>query len=62
MNSTKEQREGFARFLDTIAASAFLGAILGLTGRSPMTWYEVSILFAVCPILLVFSFILRGKK
>ena len=34
MNSTKEQREGFARFVDTVAASAFLGGILGLTGRS----------------------------
>ena len=62
MKSTKEQREGFARFVDTVAASAFLGGILGLTGRSPMTWYEITVLFVVCPILLAFSFILRGKK
>jgi hypothetical protein len=60
--STKEQREGLSRFFDTIAASAFVGAVLGITGRSPMTWYEIAVLLATCPILLSFSYFLRGKK
>jgi hypothetical protein len=60
--STKEQREGLSRFFDTIAASAFVGGILGITGRSAMTWYEITALFVTCPILLTFSYFLRGKK
>lgn len=57
----KEQKEGLARFLDTIAASAFIGAVVGSTGHSPLTSLEISILFAVCPILLTMSFFLRKQ-
>jgi hypothetical protein len=60
--STKEQREGLSRFFDTLAASAFVGAVLGITGRSPMVWYEIAVLLVTCPILLSFSYFLRGKK
>jgi len=34
---TKEQKEGLARFIDTIAASAFIGGVVGLTGHSPLS-------------------------
>ncbi len=55
----KEQKEGLARFIDTIAASSFIGGVVGLTGHSPLTSWEVITLFATCPILLVLSWILR---
>ncbi len=55
----KEQKEGLARFIDTIAASSFIGGVVGLTGHSPLTPWEVIALFATCPILLVLSWILR---
>lgn len=58
---TKEQKEGLARFLDTIAASAFIGAIVGFTGHSPLSGWEIATLLAVCPILLSFSFFILRK-
>ncbi len=61
MQIGKEQKEGFARFLDTIAASAFIGAIVGLTGHSPLKTSEMVVLFALCPILLGMSFFLRKQ-
>jgi len=59
MKFSKEQKEGLARFLDTIAASAFVGAVVGSTGHSPLSNLEISVLFTVCPILLSMSFHLR---
>lgn len=56
---SKEQKEGLARFLDTIAASAFVGGVVGLTGHSPLSTWEVITLFAICPILLALSWKLR---
>jgi len=56
---TKEQKEGLARFIDTIAASAFIGGVVGLTGHSPLSIWEVITLFAICPILLSLSWKLR---
>ena len=50
---SKEQKEGLARFMDTIAASAFIGGVVGLTGHSPLSAWEVATLFAICPILLL---------
>lgn len=38
---SKEQKEGLARFIDTIAASAFIGGV-GLTGHSPLSTWDVS--------------------
>lgn len=58
---SKEQKEGLARFLDTIAASAFIGAVVGSTGHSPLSNVEIGVLFAVCPILLGMSFFLRKQ-
>ncbi|MET3516476.1 hypothetical protein ABIC63_004275 [Pseudacidovorax sp. 1753] len=56
---SKEQKEGLARFLDTIAASAFIGGVVGLTGHSPLSPLEIGMLFVVCPIILVLSWTLR---
>jgi hypothetical protein len=56
---TKEQREGLARLLDTIAASAFVGGVVGLAGHSLISPMEVVVLFVVYPILLTFAWKLR---
>jgi hypothetical protein len=61
MKFSKEQKEGLARFFDTIAASALIGAVVGSTGHSPLTSLEVGVLFSVCPILLAMSFFLRKQ-
>lgn len=58
---SKEQKEGLARFLDTVAASAFIGAVVGSTGHSPLSTIEIIVLFAMCPILLGMSFFLRKQ-
>lgn len=59
MKFSKEQKEDLARFLDTIAASAFVGAVVGSTGHSPLSRMEIGTLFAVCPITIIMSFFLR---
>lgn len=56
---SKEQKEGLARFLDALAAAAFIGGVVGATGHSPLTILEVIALFTTCPILLVISWRLR---
>jgi hypothetical protein len=58
----KEQREGLARFSDTIAASVFIGAIVGLAGYNSIKFFEIAVMFVACPILLVFSYVLRRQK
>lgn len=62
MKFSKEQAEGLARFIDTIAASAFVGGIVGATGHSPLTSLEIGMLLASCPVLLVASLFLRKPK
>ena len=59
MKVSKEQKEGLARFLDTIAASAFIGAVVGHYGHSALTIFEIRYLYVACPILLTLSFFLR---
>ena len=62
MKFSKEQYEGFARFLDTIAASALIGAVVALTGHSVLSFWELTTLFAICPILLGAAAYLRRPK
>lgn len=62
MKFSKEQSEGLARFIDTIAASAFIGAIVGASGHSAIERLEVFELLVICPILLLASFFLRRPK
>lgn len=56
---SKEQKEGLARFLDSLSAAAFIGGVVGATGHSPLSALEIGALFATCPILLVISWKLR---
>jgi len=59
MRFAKEQKEGIARVLDTLAVSALIGAVVGSTGHSPLSTIEIATLFVICPILLTFAFFLR---
>jgi len=61
MNSTysKDHKEGLARFLDTIAASTFIGGVVGLAGHSLLSQLEVVTLFVTYPLLLTFAWKLR---
>lgn len=59
MKFAKEQKEGIARFLDTIAPSAFIGAVVGTTGHSVLTVLEIIVLLLVCLTLLGLSLFLR---
>ena len=61
MKYAKEQKEGVARFLDTIAASAVIGAVVGTTGHSVLSAFEITVLFLACPTLLGLSFYLRRQ-
>jgi hypothetical protein len=62
MKFTKEQSEGLARFLDTLAASAVIGAVVGATGHSDLSLAEIFGLLALCPALLSMSIYLRRPK
>lgn len=62
MKFNKEQREGVARSLDTLATSCLIGATIGVTGHSEITWFELSLLFFATPLLYSFSFLVRGLK
>jgi hypothetical protein len=62
MKFTKEQGEGLSRFLDTIAASALIGAVVGATGHSALSTVEIFGLIFLCPLLLSMSFYLRRPK
>jgi hypothetical protein len=57
---SKEQKEGLARFLDALATAALIGAVVGATGHSPLSFWEMSVLFTACPILLTFTWKLRS--
>jgi hypothetical protein len=59
MKFSKEQREGFARFIDTVAASALIGGIVGATGHSSLSAMEIATLLLICPILLCASAYVR---
>ena len=58
----KEQKEGFARFIDTTAAAAFIGAVVGMTGHSSISKNEIGLLVASTIILLSTSLKLRRSE
>jgi hypothetical protein len=62
MKFSKEQSEGLARFLDTLAASAVIGAVVGATGHSNLSLGEIIGLLTLCPTLLSMSIYLRRPK
>jgi len=57
----KEQREGLARLFDTLTASAVVGLVVGLSGRTVLTLWEIVALCIISPILLTLSLFLRKK-
>jgi hypothetical protein len=59
MQISKEQKEGLARVLDTLAVSAIIGALVGHAGYSLVTPIQVTLLYLASPILLAFAFLLR---
>lgn len=59
---SKEQCEGLARFFDTIAASAMIGAIVAVSGRGDLKVWEVWLLFVACLTMLAGSLFLRRSK
>jgi hypothetical protein len=60
---SKEQSEGLARFVDTIAASAFIGAVVASTGsRGELKTYQIVFLFVACFTMLLGSLYLRRPK
>lgn len=59
MKFTKEQAEGLARFTDTLASAALIGAVVGASGHSLLSRNEVIALLVICPILLTASLFLR---
>jgi hypothetical protein len=59
MKFNKEQREGLARFCDTLAASATVGSIVGATGHSALQNIEICGLIIVTPLLLAIGYKIR---
>ena len=62
MEFNKEQREGVARSLDTLGTSAVVGAVVGLTGHSVITNFEICSLSALAIVLYGIAFFVRGIK
>jgi hypothetical protein len=62
MKFTKEQAEGFARVTDGLAIASIIGAVVGITGHSPLQPIEIGALIAVTPLLLWFGYSLRKPK
>jgi hypothetical protein len=54
-----KQIEGLARILDTLAISAILATVVGLSGHSPLSFLEISCLVITTPILTLFAIYLR---
>jgi hypothetical protein len=62
MKISKEQREGIARSMDTLATSSVVGAVLGATGHSAVTPTEVLSLSALAALLYVLGFFVRSPQ
>jgi uncharacterized membrane protein YoaK (UPF0700 family) len=62
MEFNKEQREGVARSLDTLGTSAVVGAVVGVTGHSAITGFEICSLSVLAVILYGIAFFVRGIK
>lgn len=58
----KEQREGLAKFCDTLAVSAVIATVVAVTGHSNLQAGEICGLIALSPILLAISYFLRSTK
>jgi hypothetical protein len=62
MKFSKEQKEGLARILDTLAISSLIGAIVGTAGYSQIAVRDIVLMFLICPILITFALLLRSPQ
>jgi hypothetical protein len=62
MKISKEQREGIARSMDTLATSSVIGAVIGATGHSAITVTEIFSLSALAVLLYVLGFFVRSPQ
>jgi len=62
MKIAKEQRDAFARTMDTLATSSVVGAIVGYTGHTVVSNAELVLLVLAALVLYVFGFVLRSQK
>jgi uncharacterized membrane protein len=61
MRFNKAQNEGFARACDTLAVSAIIGAIVGITGHSFLLMIEIFGLMIASWLLLTAGYFFRRK-
>ena len=61
MKFNDKQAEGLARFMDTVAASAFIGFVIGATGHSLINIVEIGLLLLACLMLLGIGAFLRRE-
>jgi len=57
--ASKEQKEGVARVLDTLAATSIIGAIASIAGYGNISGRDVLLLCLAIPCLFAFSWRLR---
>lgn len=62
MKFNSAQSEGLARLTDTLAASAIIGFIVGITGHSSLSVAEFLSLVSGAIVSISFAFYLRGSK
>jgi hypothetical protein len=61
-NFNKEQKEGLARLIDTLAATTIISCFAAFTGYAPLSTLHVIILTLVGPILVYAALYLRRNK
>jgi hypothetical protein len=59
MKFNKEQREGMARSMDTLATTSVVGSAVGITGHSAITGLEICSLSALAIVLYGLAFFTR---
>jgi len=57
----KEQKEGLAKFLDSLSAASVIGGVIGSTGHNTISIAETTMLFLVAIIMLLLSLYLRAN-
>ena len=62
MKFNAKQIEGFVKFLDTMTASAFIGAIVGGSGHTIVTPFELFLLWASALGCMIGATVLRSEK
>lgn len=55
----KDQKEGLAKFLDSLSAASVIGGIISSTGHSTLSIAETLILLLVAAVMLCLSLYLR---